>query len=92
MALTLASCAGKSVSNLDPSKLDNTVEKCWKVTSTTKVGGYSGSTTEYIWATERYLVIGLQESEELSQGFTKYKYQQASQYKDMESCGRANKQ
>lgn len=89
MALGLASCK-KDVTNIDPSTLDNTVEKCWKVTYKTTVGGYSGTTETYEWATERALVIELQAEQKYSEGYLKCSYQAASNYKDSESCYKAN--
>ena len=54
-ALLFTSCE-KSIQNIDPSKLDNTTFKCWKVTM--KVHGVT--VTDYMWATERILVESLQ--------------------------------
>lgn len=90
MAFTFASCGKKSVTNLDPSKLDDTVEKCWKTTCTIKAGGISGTDVFYVWGTERHTVISLQQSEKYSAGTAKYSYEAASTFKDVESCDAAN--
>lgn len=89
MALSFSACK-KSVSSLDPSKLDDTTEKCWKVTYSSKVVGHSYSEDYYEWGTEREIVIELQEKEQYSQGSLKCSYQAASQYKDYSSCYGAN--
>ena len=89
MALSFSACK-KSVSNIDPSKLDDTTEKCWKVTYSGKAAGHSYSEDKYAWATERALVISLQKTEQYAGGSLKCSYQGASQYKDEESCYNAN--
>lgn len=58
-ALALTSCAGAGGANvldMDPSKCDDTTEKCWKYTLT-----YAGvSADTYLWGTEKVVVEAIQ--------------------------------
>ena len=59
-ALALTSCAsgGANVLDMDPSKCDDTTEKCWKYTIS--YAGYSADA--YIWGTEAEVVEYLKEA------------------------------
>lgn len=57
MALLLTSCE-KNVKNIDPSQLDNTVNRCWKIT----FSKFGVSASTYMWCTERECVEALQTS------------------------------
>lgn len=57
MALLFTSCE-KNVKNIDASKLDNTVNKCWKIT----FSKFGVSASSYMWCTERECVEALQTS------------------------------
>lgn len=88
MALSFSACK-KSVSNLDPSKLDDTTEKCWKATIKASAAGHTGTDESYYWCTERTLVIHLQKTEQISSS-VKCSYEAAPKYKDEKSCDDAN--
>lgn len=88
MALSFSACK-KGVTNLDPSKLDDTTEKCWKATFKASAAGHSGTDYSYYWCTERALVIHLQKTEQISSAI-KCSYEAAPKYKDEMSCDDAN--
>lgn len=82
IGLLFASCKGKgnSVEDIDASKLDNTVEKCWKITYSLK--GHSASS--YLWATEQVAVLAMQYALDQA-GMGSYKYSEVSA-SDKDSC------
>ncbi len=82
IGLLFASCKsnGNSVEDIDASKLDNTVEKCWKITYS-----YMGqSASEYVWCTEKVAVLSMQYALD-EVGVGSYKYSEANA-KDEDSC------
>lgn len=69
-----------NVENLDPSKLDDTTERCWAITYTL----YGVSATTYTWGTEAVIAYSVKESQELV-GVGKYSYEEANA-NDAEAC------
>ena len=82
IGLAFAACTPRNnVENLDVNKLDNTVEKCWEITTT--VGGYSESYHE--WGTEYEIGLALKTAQEIMGNLAKYSYK-PSNAADEESC------
>lgn len=84
VCLMMVACSskGKEIEGIDPSTLDNKVEKCWEITYS--YGGQSASS--YVWATERICVETLQEAQKTLVGVDgKYTYKESSA-KDAEAC------
>lgn len=82
IGLAFAACTPRNdVANLDVNKLDNTVEKCWEITTT--VGGYSESYHD--WGTEYEIGLALKTAQEIMGNFAKYSYK-PSNAADEDSC------
>ena len=82
VCLMMVACSskGNEIDGLDPSTLDNKVEKCWEI-----IYSYGGqSASSYMWGTERICVETLQQSQKMV-GVGKYTYKESSA-KDAEAC------
>ncbi len=91
-AVALVGCSNKSATNVDPNKVDDTVEKCWDITVKMSAYGVTETEHEFFWGTERDCVILCQEEEKAgSMGPIKttasYK---ATGYKTEEACHEAD--
>ena len=76
---------GTDPEEIDVSKLDNTVEKCWEVTYS--LGGQSD--TQYAWGTEYMVVYTLQQQQKMVGGLGKWSYKESSAA-DEQSCMQKN--
>ena len=86
VAVTMfTACKGNNPENVDLSKLDNTVEKCWKTTISYK--GYSEDV--YVWGTEYVVALSLKISQEQSPINMSWSYKEASA-KDEDACEKLN--
>ena len=72
---------GKDDEEIDPNTLDNTTQKCWEVT----VNYGSTTLTEYLWMTERELVVTMQAT--LKNTLFTFTYKQADA-NDASSCAK----
>ena len=72
---------GTDPEEIDVSKLDNTIEKCWEVTYS--LGGQSD--TQYAWGTEYMVVYTLQQQQKMVGGLGKWSYKESSAA-DEQSC------
>lgn len=58
-ALLFTGCAKQipDLSEIDASKLDDTKKKCWEIVVTIEGSKSEGSTTYYVWGTEKECVV-----------------------------------